>query len=236
MSDDGGSERNSVSAADRAYAALLDLVTSDRVRPGDQLGEEAAASWIGISRTPVRAALQRLDLEGLIRRAGRGSYVVSGLTARDVQEACDALRLLDAALFHRAADRLTGEQAAALLGCAAAMVTAVESGDLDAWSQTDQRFHALLHEAADHHLFAEMGAAQRRRLHRFWTSSASRQGRLATCAAEHADIAEAVQGRDFAGIERLVAAHVDHMEASLLRSLEDARPFLPAENSVFADA
>ncbi len=229
-------EQPPASAADRAYAALLDLVTSERARPGDQLGEEAAAAWLGISRTPVRAALQRLDLEGLIARAPRGGYVVSGLTGRDVREACDALRILDAALFRRAAGRLTPEQGRALEECAAAMVVAVKAGDLEGWNDTDRRFHALLHEAADHRLFAEMGAAQRRRLHRFWTSSASRQGRLATCAAEHAGIAEAVRRGDGAAIDDLVAAHIDHMEASLLHSLEDARPFLPTDGPVFADA
>ncbi len=66
MSRNGDPERAAPSAAERAYASLLELVTSDRVRPGEQLGEEAAAAWLGISRTPVRAALQRLDLEGQV--------------------------------------------------------------------------------------------------------------------------------------------------------------------------
>ena len=64
---------------DRAYVQLRELLTSENVRPGDHLGEVAVAEWLGISRTPVRAALQRLELDQLVRRNHNSGYTVAGM-------------------------------------------------------------------------------------------------------------------------------------------------------------
>jgi DNA-binding GntR family transcriptional regulator len=218
-------------ATERAYAQLRELLTSDNVSAGDHLREVALAEWLGISRTPVRAALQRLELDQLVRRSGHSGYSVAGLTPTDVGEICDVLRLVDTALFIRAAENLTEEQGIALRECVDTMAAAAERRDLEQWTDGDKVFHELLQKASDHALLADIAAKQRRRLHRFWTSAPGRLERLALCAEEHASIARSVADSDHKAIGRLVNEHIDHMEASLISQLDVARPFISVNGS-----
>jgi DNA-binding GntR family transcriptional regulator len=224
-------EPDSTTVTDRAYVQLRELLTSENVRPGDHLGEVAVAKWLGISRTPVRAALQRLELDQLVRRNHNSGYTVAGLTAADVHEICDVLRLLDAALFIRASENLTDQQSVDLQECVERMATAASKRDLELWSEGDSLFHELLQDASDHALFSDIAEKQRRRLHRFWMSGAGRLERLAKCADEHSSIAKSIAASDHEGIRRLVNEHIDHMEESMIRHLEMARPFISTNGS-----
>jgi DNA-binding GntR family transcriptional regulator len=216
---------------DRAYAQLRELLTSENVSPGDHLREVALAELLGISRTPVRAALQRLELDQLVRRTRNSGYSVAGLTQSDVREVCDVLRLVDTAVFIRASENLTEEQGVALGKCVDTMAEAAAEQDLDRWSKGDGVFHELLQKASDHTLFSDIAAKQRRRLHRFWTAEPGRLERLALCAEEHASIARSVAASDHEAIRRLVNEHIDHMEASMIRQLDVARPFISTNGS-----
>ncbi|HUP15356.1 MAG TPA: GntR family transcriptional regulator [Acidimicrobiia bacterium] len=224
-------EPDHFTVTDRAYMQLRELLTSDNVSPGDHLREVALARWLGISRTPVRAALQRLELDQLVRRSYNSGYSVAGLTTAEVSEICDVLRLVDTAMFSRASENLTEEQGIALRDCVDTMAAAAARKDLDRWSEGDQAFHELLQKASDHALFSDIAAKQRRRLHWFWTSQPGRLERLALCAEEHALIARSVADSDHKGIRRLVNEHIDHMQASLTRQLEVARPFISTNGS-----
>ena len=224
-------EPDHFTVTDRAYMQLRELLTSANVSPGDHLREVALARWMGISRTPVRAALQRLELDQLVRRNHNSGYSVAGLTTAEVSEICDVLRLVDTAMFIRASENLTEEQGIDLRDCVDTMAAAAERKDLDRWSEGDQAFHELLQKASDHALFSDIAAKQRRRLHWFWTSQPGRLERLALCAEEHALIAKTVAGSDHEGISRLVDEHIDHMQASLIRQLEAARPFISSNGS-----
>jgi DNA-binding GntR family transcriptional regulator len=224
-------EPNHFTVTDRAYMQLRELLTSDNVSPGDHLREVALARWLGISRTPVRAALQRLELDQLVRRSYNSGYSVAGLTTAEVSEICDVLRLVDTAMFSRASENLTKEQGIALRDCVDTMAAAAARQDLDQWSEGDQAFHELLQKASDHALFSDIAAKQRRRLHWFWTSQPGRLERLALCAEEHALIARSVADSDHKGIRGLVNEHIDHMQASLTRQLEVARPFISTNGS-----
>lgn len=219
------------SRADLAYAHLRGLIEDQGVRPGDALGEVRLADWIGVSRTPVRQALQRLEGEGLVRRTPRGGFAVATLTVREVEEVGGLLELLDGRLIRAAARRLTPRDADLLLECARALTDAATTGDIATWDAADRRFHRIVHGAADNRLEADLAEGLRRRLHRFWINSASRQGRLRDCSQEHADLARALADGDTAVLDVLVAHHAAHMRAGLLQMLDQAAPFVRGDGA-----
>ncbi|MGI9665856.1 MAG: GntR family transcriptional regulator [Acidimicrobiia bacterium] len=213
---------------EQAYLALREMLTSDGVGPGDHIAEIATAEKLEMSRTPVRAALQRLEQEQLVVKGTNSGYVVAGLVDRDVIEACDVLRLVDTELFIRASDNMTPAEAERVVGLADRMLVAATEGDIETWSAADTEFHQTLAGLADQHLLADIAIKQRRRLHRYWRPAADRLERLVGCAEEHAAVAEAIVGKDHQEVRKIVNEHIGHMEASLLRTLELARPFLAA--------
>lgn len=223
-------------ATERAYLALRELLTSEGVGPGDHIGEIAVAEWLNMSRTPVRAALQRLEQEQLVMRGPNSGYAVAGLSARDVRESCDVLRIVDSEMFIRASENLTPEAGVELRDLSAQMLTAAADRDVDRWSEVDTHFHELVARVSDHRLLAEIAIMQRRRLHRFWRPTADRSERLVGCAQEHNEIINAIVASDHQEVRKIVKEHIGHMEASLLRNLEVARPFIAGRRSVFSDA
>ena len=95
----------------------------------------------------------------------------------------------------------------------------------------DARFHELLQVAADHTLFSDIA----RNSGAGCTGSGCRApdvwNDLAKCADEHSSIAKSIAASDHDGIRRLVNEHIDHMEASMIRHLDMARPFISTNGS-----
>jgi len=218
------------SLADQAYKWLLDEITSSRIRVGEHLSEVRITSVLGISRTPIRSALQRLEYEGLVRRAGTSRFAVAVPTVREVREACDLLALVDTYNFKRAAVRMTAVESERLVDLARAMVAAATTPDLVLWSELDAEFHSLVHLSADNALMTATSLQIRNRIQRFWLRAARHQYRLGTCSTEHVVLAEAVHNKDLALIEDAVLSHVTHMRSSILQMLQGLGELLGDDN------
>lgn len=214
------------SRVDSVYGWLVEAITGLQLPAGSPLLENALARQLGVSRTPVREALQRLEREGLVQRSPSSRFVVAVLSERDVHEACDALEVLDVYLFQRAARRLTPAQGETLAACVEIMHTAAVAHDPRAWADADREFHATLAAAADNRMVADLVRQVRRRVQRFWLTQALRSERLQGCSVEHAQLAAAVRAGDLDAIPPLVAAHIDHQRDSLLAMLDAAAPLL----------
>jgi DNA-binding GntR family transcriptional regulator len=127
--------------ADRVYNQLRDNIGSHQIRPGERLQEVGLAAQLGVSRTPVREALARLESEGMIVVEGRG-FVVPELTDADIEEIYELRFLLEPA----AAKSAVGEvgSAADLASMSAAIddaVAAEKTGDFRAFLDANSRFH-----------------------------------------------------------------------------------------------
>ncbi len=85
-----------VSLRERAYRALLHAIVRGELPPGARLRDQEIASQMGLSRTPVREALQRLEDEGLVQTAARSQTVVAPVEARTAQEAFPVVAALHA--------------------------------------------------------------------------------------------------------------------------------------------
>ena len=127
--------------ADRVYNQLRDNIGSHQIRPGERLQEVGLAAQLGVSRTPVREALARLESEGMIVVEGRG-FVVPELTDADIEEIYQLRFLLEPA----AAKSAVGEvgSTADLASMSAAIddaVAAEKTGDFRAFLEANSRFH-----------------------------------------------------------------------------------------------
>lgn len=111
------------------------------MRPGDRLQEASLAAQLGVSRTPVREALARLESEGLISAEGRG-FVIPELTDSDIDEIYEIRFLLEPAALGSVVKEFGGDaDLASLSGAIADAVTANDSGDVQAFIEANSRFH-----------------------------------------------------------------------------------------------
>jgi DNA-binding GntR family transcriptional regulator len=132
-------------AVDAAYEELRRLILTGEAEPGSRLGEAELAETLGLSRTPVREALQRLDAEGLVEvLPHRGARVVRWST-RDLEEIFELRALLEPYAAARAARvGLADDELAVLDGLCDAMEHAAAEDDLPGLAELNSRFHAAV--------------------------------------------------------------------------------------------
>ena len=209
-----------------AYDYLVEAITSFRLPTNAPISENKLATQLGISRTPIRQALQRLESEGLITKSDSSRFSVALITPKQVEEACDLLQIIDTYLFTKAAQNLDKKEAEELIAITAQMIKAAENNDKDNWSKADTQFHNIIIRAADNQTVSGLAVVTRRKIQRFWTRSAVYENRLGSCSKEHEVLAQAIVNKDLSAIEPAVRAHISHMRSSILRILETAAGFL----------
>jgi DNA-binding GntR family transcriptional regulator len=141
----------STRAVDRAYEAVRSGIIAGRYLAGARLTEQEIATAVGVSRTPVREALRRLDAEGLVDFTPNLGAVVTTWTEEDSDEVFDLRAMLESHGVRRATTRATAEQIAELKRLAEAQLReSVErrAGHLERIADLNSQFHRRLQEAA----------------------------------------------------------------------------------------
>lgn len=227
MPGDVEEDGQSSSMVDDVYSSLLLAIVEGRMGAGTPLSQNKLAARLGVSRTPVREALLRLQRDGLVQRLPESGFAVASITVEEVNEACDLLHLLDTYVYRRAAETLSRPDLDGLLELASSLVDSAESGDADAWREADQRYHAVVMKAAQNRFVAQCLQDTRRRVQRFWLQKPHFEGRLRTCSQDHVALAHAMLDADSQVLSQTVHAHIERLRASVLARLESAGPLLP---------
>jgi DNA-binding GntR family transcriptional regulator len=126
---------------DRVHASLLDAIVAGELPPGLRLRDTELAAELGVSRTPVREALQRLEDEGLVQTFPGALTRVAPLDARDAREAVPVIAALHAVATREAVPRLTESDLEQLRGANAAFTAALAATDVRAALAADDDFH-----------------------------------------------------------------------------------------------
>lgn len=137
-------------ASDRAYQQIRAMILSGELPSGGQVGEIQLAERCGVSRTPVREALRRLEADMLVRRSESQRSFVADWSMDDIEDAFVLRGMLEAHAAERAATRLDACALEPLRACNEAIRVAVEARDpnVPAFLEANRQFHALILEAA----------------------------------------------------------------------------------------
>jgi len=146
----------SASLRERVYATLRDAIVSGELAPGARLRDQELAGSLGVSRTPVREALQRLEDEGLVETSPRASTRVAPLDARAARDAFPVVAALHALATRHGTSRLTPQQLARMRAAnerlaaqIAAHAATFDSSSVLQAIAADDEFHGVLLQAAD---------------------------------------------------------------------------------------
>ena len=188
------------SLADQAYKELISRITKLEYAPGSVLGEKTLIEELNIGRTPIREALQRLALEGLVvHQLNRGMFVAE-ITYKDVQEIYEFRSLIDGHACRLAASRASPVQASKLYQIHLELVAATKANDIDRYVQADRDFYSVLSEACGNSFIAET-IPRIFNLHlRLWFLISSKLGNWHSIAESHEvmtkSVAEAIKFKD----------------------------------------
>lgn len=197
-------------ASDRAYAGIRSMILSGELPAGAQLGEEALADLCGVSRTPVRDALRRLEGELLVKRNDAQRTFVADWSLGDVADAFELRAMLESHAARRAAERMDDQTLQALRVCNQAILRAIQADppDVTAFLEGNRDFHALILETAQsRRLVSLLGTLIEQPV--VWRT-AHQYGRdaLRRSHGEHEELLAAFARRDGAWAEAVMAAHI----------------------------
>jgi DNA-binding GntR family transcriptional regulator len=196
-----------------AYNLILEAIDNGLFKPGDRLVESDLAERFGVSRTPIREALQRLETQSLLARDGR-SLIVSTLDHNQMTELYAVRTELEGLAARLAARHATIEEVRVLGDLVVSDRDLL--GDPSALSWANRRFHKLIHLASHNRYLVQQLDLVHRSMALMATTSLAVEGRSETALDEHQAIVDAIAQRDE---ERAFAALRDHISGAFVTRL-----------------
>lgn len=189
-------------------AVLEDDIATGRIAPGARLDEATLAERFGVSRTPIREALQQLAATGLVELRPYRGAVVSSPDPRRLMEMFEVMAELEAMCGRLSARRLTAETQQQLEETLKACARAAEAGNPDTYYFENERFHRALYGASANAFLAEQALLLHKRLAPFRRLQLRVRNRMASSQREHSAIVAAIVAGDETAAADLLRAHV----------------------------
>ncbi|MCR9069250.1 MAG: GntR family transcriptional regulator [Rhodobacteraceae bacterium] len=198
-----------------AYDLILEAIDSGVYRPGSRLVESELADRFGVSRTPIREALQRLETQSLLTRDGR-SLIVASLDHAQMAELYAVRQELEGLAAKLAAQHAAEEEIAVLRDMVAA--DAALLSDPEALARANRRFHHQIHLASHNRYLVQQLDLVYRSMALMARTSLAAAGRGERALEEHAEIVDAIAARDGG---RAAQALKDHLSIAFVVRLKE---------------
>ncbi|GHE03174.1 GntR family transcriptional regulator [Defluviimonas sp. 20V17] len=188
-----------------AYSLILEAIDTGLYRPGDRLVESELAERFGVSRTPIREALQRLETQSMLTRDGR-SLIVASLDHNQLAELYAVRTELEALAARLAARHASDEEIRVLRDMAVADRRML--GDAQALSRANRRFHKQIHLASHNRFLVQQLDLVHRSMALLATTSFAAEGRDEVALDEHDAIVAAIAARDETAAAETLRRHI----------------------------
>lgn len=213
------SETDSRLLRDIAYDRIQAAIKHAGVEPGDPLSETRLSKALGLSRTPIREALQRLAQEGLLQIIPGRAITVAAPSMQDVLDAVHVRELLEPEVVRLAADSLPAQERERLQTLTAEMEQAARAGKRTLWSQVDIKWHEVLSNACPNRLLGQMVLEARNRMYNKGSDDHVTDQYLIDGTLEHKWVVEAILAHDSPRAEQLMREHIRSVRENMFKRL-----------------
>jgi len=214
----GGGKTERLSLRDSAYEVIKRRILTCAFKPGDRINEVAVSELIGLGRTPVHQALDRLRLEGMVEVIPRKGVIVKPVIGKEVSQIADIRALNETYCARLAAERADLADIRSLRQIVADAKAAIAAKDVEAMMTLDREFHLRLARASRNDELAEIIRNLNERSLRFWFISFTSDHHR-SFQRQHQAILDAVARHDGDAAERAMRAHIDAFRGGISRHL-----------------
>lgn len=204
---------------DVVFNTLRRAILKGELKPGERLMEIALADKLGVSRTPIREAIRKLELEGLVVMAPRKGAKVASITERDLNDVLEVRKGMEVLAISLACKRITGEELEKLESIERSFQSLIESGNLTELAEMDVKFHDTIYQATNNQRLVQLLNNLREQMYRYRMEYLKDIAVRRTLAEEHKAIFEALRGRDESKAQNYVSVHIDNQQKAIMRSL-----------------
>lgn len=196
---------------DVVFQTLRQAILKGELQPGERLMEIRLAELLGVSRTPIREAIRKLELEGLVVMVPRKGAAVANITEKDTKDVLEVRRTLEMFAVEVACDRITPEQLTRL-EAAAEEFEESKGADLIRIAETDMKFHEIIYEATWNDRLVQMLNHLRENMYRYRIEYLKDPHYYDSLVGEHRQILTAIRNGDQETARRCMRNHIDNQE------------------------
>ena len=206
---------------DVVFKTLREAILKGDLAPGERLMEIKLANQLGVSRTPIREAIRKLELEGLVVMVPRKGAEVAKITEKDLRDVLEVCASLEELAISLACERITDEKIAELKEALEQFRTVIKGKDVTKIAQMDVAFHDVIFEATQNARLVQMVNNLREQMYRYrleYLKDFSTHSRLDE---EHVKIFEAVSARDIERATALIREHIYNQEVTVVKNIQE---------------
>ena len=204
---------------DVVFHTLRQAILKGELKPGERLMEVALAQRMGVSRTPVREAIRKLELEGLVTMAPRRGAQVANITEKDLNDVLEVRIALENMAIEKACSRITPEVLEALKKAEKTFEKEMRGGDLVRMAEADEAFHGIIYQASDNRRLIQVVNNLREQIYRYRLEYLKEEEYRKQLAAEHNALITALSKRDTIRAQEIAFSHIENQRQAILRSV-----------------
>lgn len=198
-----------VSLADQVFEHIERDILSGKYERGEIITENKLSAELGVSRTPIREALRRLEQEHLIEESGKGSIVI-GISEKDLEDIFLIRKQLECLAASMAAKNHTDDQLAELKETLELQEFYVTKADTEHVKYMDNKFHRILYKLTGSTVFYDTLVPLHRKIQKYRRASLQSKSRATESVLEHRRIYEAIASRDGDLAAKTVLEHIEN--------------------------
>ncbi|MDB5508222.1 MAG: transcriptional regulator, GntR family [Hyphomicrobiales bacterium] len=207
------------SLRDAAYEAIKHRIITCAFKPGEYINEAFVSATLGIGRTPVHQAIDRLMLEGMLDVIPRKGVIVKPVSLDEIMQIVEVRLLNEGYCVRLAADRADADEIAHLSDILARAAQWIEARNSEQLMKLDREFHWVLARASKNAVLGDWLAKLHDRSLRFWFISLNKAGHHESVQAQHEAILSAIRARDPDGAEQAMRAHIEAFRENLTHNM-----------------
>lgn len=204
---------------DVVFNTLRQAILTGELKPGERLMEIHLADRLGVSRTPIREAIRKLELEGLVVMIPRKGAQVARITEKNLKDVLEVRRALDMLAVKLACSRMDDEYKKQLREACDEFARVVKNNNTKDITEADVRFHDIINKATGNDRLIQLVNNLAEQMYRYrleYIKDAAYHNRLV---AEHEEIYSAIMDGDEERAAKAVVLHIDNQEATIIKHL-----------------
>ena len=205
---------------DVVFNTLRKAILKGELKPGERLMEIALAERLGVSRTPVREAMRKLELEGLVVMIPRRGAQVANITEKDLNDVLEVRIALENLSIENACMRMTEEQLEELWNAAKNFEATMAEGNLVKLAEADVAFHEVIYKSSDNRRLNQVLNNLREQIYRYRVEYLKDVESRKTLVEEHYAVYRALKARNQQQAVKDICIHIVNQQNAILRSLE----------------
>ncbi len=195
---------------DVVFQTLEQAILLGQLKPGERLMEIHLANRLGVSRTPIREAIRKLEQEGLVVNIPRRGAHVAEITKKDLSDVLEVRSALEELAAELACDRITDEELAELREACANFISAIENNNLEQSVRQDIALHDVIYKASHNDRLIQMATNLRMQMYRYRIEYLKDASVHPVLIREHRTLVDCIERRDVAGAKKVMRSHIEN--------------------------